>query len=72
MLQVLVALVACGGFIAGVLTDSNPSPPFTTAPWPKEPDYFRAMEHGFQWDATHYHIHFVDCGKFMFIYKKYI
>ena len=40
---------------------SVPSSPASVAtPWSKEPEYFRAMEHGFRLDATHHHIHFVD------------
>ena len=64
MQKVIVALLACCALIAGIPT--NPVLSSTVlnpvGPWAKEPEYFRAMEHGFRLDATQHHIHFVDRG----------
>ena len=50
------------GVLIAVRAVPSSSTPVTT-PWAKEPEYFRAMEHGFRQDATHHHIHFADRGK---------
>ena len=48
------------------------SPASVSTPWSKEPEYFRAMEHGFRLDATDHHIHFVDRGEITFYLNIYI
>ena len=52
------------------LVSPVPSSKVDTSPWAKEPEYFRALEHGFRLDATQHHIHFVDRGKIYFKYSR--
>ena len=53
------------------LVGSVPSPPTSdTSPWAKEPEYFRAMEHGFCLDATQHHLHFFDRDKIKVLFQQ--
>ena len=49
-----------------ILVSATPIPNEDPSPWAKEPEYFRALEHGFRLDATQHHIHFVDRGTIYF------
>ena len=64
LIQHLVFVMALMAMVGSKTAPDSP-------PWAKEPEYFRALEHGFRLDATHHHIHFVDRGE-LFLFQRNI
>ena len=62
----MLSIEVCLLFSMVILVSTTPIPTKDPSPWAKEPEYFRALEHGFRLDATQHHIHFVDRGMLYF------